>query len=176
MIILLGKPGTGKSTQSKLLAKAKSYQWISTGDIIRKSLSDERLEQHNSGRLLTDAEMIEMLRPVLEKDIKNSEFILDGFPRTIPQAEWLIEETKRGRLKLSALFNLEISDEAAKSRLLSRGRVDDSPSVLEKRFEIYNQLTAPMIELFEQKGLTVHRINANQSQNKVQADIINALG
>ena len=174
MIILLGKPGTGKSTQSKLLAKAKNYYWISTGEILRNSLTGMQLEQTEKGHLLPDSEMIKALSPALEKIAKEREFILDGFPRTIPQAEWLIKEAKSGRLQLAALINLEIPDEAAKERLSKRGRIDDTQEVLNERFRTYNRLTAPMIELFKQSGLPMFDIDANQAPDKVQEDIIEA--
>lgn len=175
MIILVGKPGTGKSTQSKLLAQTKNYQWISTGEILRRSLKGSKLKQVEEGKLLPDEQMIEVLGPVLKQLADTQEFILDGFPRTIPQAKWLINEAQAARLKLTALINIEITDETAKQRLLKRGRADDSQAAVEKRYQIYNEVTAPMIELFKNSGLNMKTVDGNQTPDQVQSDILATL-
>src|SRR6478736_5444274 len=99
MIILMGVSGSGKSSQGKILADEHGYAWISTGEILRVLVTGKRRHEMLQGKLLSDEEMIAILDKVLELIDVEQEFVLDGFPRTIPQADWLLEQVHAGRFK-----------------------------------------------------------------------------
>src|SRR5437867_7795054 len=141
MIILMGVAGSGKSMQSKILADEHGYAWISTGEILRVLVTGKRRQEMLQGKLLSDEEMINILDKVLELIDIRQEFVLDGFPRTVPQADWLLEQTAQGRFTLSAVIHLTASEEVVRQRLIERGRVDDTEEAIAQRFEEYQSVT-----------------------------------
>ena len=107
MIILMGVAGSGKSTQGRLLADEKGYAWISSGEILRVLVTGKRRHEMLEGKLLSDEEMIQIFDKVLDLINPADEFVLDGFPRTVVQLEWLLEQVKADRLDMTAVFDLE---------------------------------------------------------------------
>jgi len=103
VIILLGVAGSGKSEQGRLLADEYGYAWISTGEILRVLITGKRRHEMLAGRLLSDEEMIQIMDRFL-CNRHNQEFILDGFPRTIPQTDWLLKQVEKGRFSTRQLF------------------------------------------------------------------------
>ena len=102
MIVLMGVAGAGKSMQGRLLADEHGLAWISTGELLRVLITGKRRREMLEGKLLSDDEMIMILDKLLELINTNEEFVLDGFPRTIPQAEWLLAQAKNGRFDIGA--------------------------------------------------------------------------
>ena len=95
------------------------------------------------------------------------EFILDGFPRTLGQAEWLIAQHKAGLIRISTVIHIEASEEVVAERLLERGRQDDTKEAIAKRFAEYRSTTLPIINDFEQKGVQVHHVNGEGTPEQV---------
>jgi adenylate kinase len=172
MIILTGVAGAGKSMQGKILADEHGYAWISTGEILRVLVVGKRRQEMLQGKLLNDEEMIQLLDKVFELIDTNQEFVLDGFPRTIPQADWLLKQITSKRFELSAIINLEASEDVVRRRLLARGRQDDTEETITKRFEEYRTVTLPIIEHFKQEGVPVYTIGADQPPRVVHDTIL----
>src|SRR5947209_20163837 len=103
MIILTGVAGAGKSMQGKMFADEHGYAWISTGEILRVLVTGKRRQEMLEGKLLSDEEMIRIMDKVLQLIDTNQEFVLDGFPRTVTQADWLLAQTRAGRFRLTAV-------------------------------------------------------------------------
>jgi adenylate kinase len=116
MIILMGVAGAGKSMQSRLLADEYGYAWISTGEILRVLVTGQRRKEMLAGKLLEDHEMIQIIDKVLELIDPRQEIILDGFPRTVPQANWILEQVRKGRFDLTAIFHMKASQEVVHNR------------------------------------------------------------
>lgn len=174
MIILMGVAGAGKSFQGRLFADEHGYAWISTGELFRVLVTGQRRQQMLEGKLLSDQEVIELMDKTLKQLIDtNQEFLLDGFPRTKPQADWLLEQVKAGRFQLTAIFNLTASPEVVKDRLLKRGRQDDTAAAIKKRFDEYQSVTLPIIDYFKKSGVTVHDIDASRDPMTVHDEIMN---
>ncbi|HEY1645501.1 MAG TPA: nucleoside monophosphate kinase [Candidatus Saccharimonadales bacterium] len=171
MIILMGVAGAGKSSQGQLFAGELGYQWISTGEIFRSQLSDERQKELQTGKLLGDREVIELVDHTLGA-LKGEEAVLDGFPRTISQAEWLMKQVKDKRFNLEAVFNLVATREVVKARLLARGRSDDSEEGINERFSEYENKTVPIIEFFRNSNISVYDINADQPPEAVHSEMM----
>ncbi len=173
MIILMGVAGAGKSMQGKILADEHGFAWISTGEILRVLVTGKRRQEMLEGKLLSDEEMINLMDKVLELIDTNQEFVLDGFPRTVRQADWLLEQVAKQRFKLSAIVHLTASEAVVRSRLLDRGRQDDTEEAIAKRFDEYRNSTLPIIDHFKKEGAKVCDIDAAQDPRQVHDDILN---
>lgn len=172
MIILLGVPGSGKSTQGQLLVERGKLHWMSTGEILRKHVSSEHKKQMKAGQLLDSGEVIKIIDEELQKAGDNPELILDGFPRYIDQAEWLLKQLDKHKLKVSAVVNLFAAEEVVETRLMLRGRLDDDSKAISKRFDIYNNTALPVIEKLRQGGIPIIQINADQTRTAILNDIV----
>ena len=205
-IVLLGPPGAGKGTVAALLKKELGVPHISTGDIFRENIKNgtelgKKVESIlASGGLVPDEVTIEMVRDRLSKDDTASGYILDGFPRTIAQAEAL-----DGIDTIDHVLNFVLSTEEIIKRLSGRrlckstGRIyhivsnppkvegiddetgepliqrdDDNPEAIRHRLEVYEASTAPLISYYEGKGL-LRNIDASASPEDVLASILKAL-
>jgi adenylate kinase len=172
MIILMGVAGAGKSMQGKILADEHGYAWISTGEILRVLVTGKRRHEMLAGKLLSDEEMINMMDKVLELIDTKQEFVLDGFPRTVPQADWLMGQTKKGRFELSAVIHLAASEEVVRKRLLQRGRQDDTEDAIARRFSEYREVTLPIIDHMRKEGAKVCDIEASNTPRAVHDAIL----
>jgi adenylate kinase len=176
MIILTGVAGAGKSMQGKIFADEHGYAWISTGEILRVLVTGKRRQEMLQGKLLSDDEMIHILDKVFELIDVREEFVLDGFPRTIPQADWLLDQAHTGRFPLSAVVNLSASEEVVRERLMARGRQDDTELAIAKRFDEYHSVTLPILAHFRSEGIHVYDIDAAESPRVVHDEILRCLG
>jgi adenylate kinase len=176
MIIFMGVAGSGKSVQGRRLADEMGLPWLSTGEFLRMLISGERRKAMVAGKLLTDSDIIQLVRKIFNLIDTNEEFILDGFPRTIAQADWLLNQVKHEQLKVSAVIHITASEEAVHQRLIERGRPDDHPEAIRERFQEYEQAIKPILEDFKAAGVRVCDINGEQSVEAVHDDIVEALG
>jgi adenylate kinase len=171
----MGIAGSGKGTQGKMLADARGFHLISMGDIVRMYITGKQRERMLAGELLDDDEIIRIVDQVLTMLPNGAEVLLDGFPRTIPQAEWLLEQVKAGRFPLKTAFHLVASREAVKRRLMTRGRVDDKEEAIEARFDEYERSTTPLLSWLSEHGVDVVNVNAERSVQEVNGDLVNYL-
>jgi adenylate kinase len=168
----MGVAGAGKSMQGKLLADEHGYAWISTGEILRVLVTGKRRHEMLQGKLLSDEEVINILDKVFELIDTTEEFVLDGFPRTVSQADWLIRQAENGRFKLSAVVHLAASEDVVRDRLIERGRVDDTQDAIAQRFNEYHTVTVPIIDHFKKEGIHVYNIDAAQTPREVHDTIL----
>jgi adenylate kinase len=149
-IIICGAPGSGKGTQSKLIAEKYNLKHLSTGDMLRNEIKlqteiGKKAEQFISkGQLVPDEIIITMLDHILDKEMNHHKgIILDGFPRTYAQAEALERLLQKRNEEITLLLDLKVNDEELISRLLKRAEIsnrsDDKLDVIRKRLEIYHQ-------------------------------------
>lgn len=175
MIVLMGVAGSGKSLQGQMLVKELGYQWISTGEIFRANLSEERQKELLTGKLLEDDEVIGLVDQVLKQLNSSEKTVLDGFPRTIIQAQWLVQQFQSGRFKLEAVFDLLASKDVVKQRLLARGRADDNKEVIKERFNEYETKTIPIVAFFRSNNIKVYDIDAAKPAEDVHADMMTCI-
>ena len=140
----MGVAGSGKSTQGHQLADEYGYAYISTGEIFRVLITGRRRNEMLEGQLLSDGEVIRVIDKVLELIDTKEQFILDGFPRTKPQVDWLLSQCGAGRFEEPAVLNLEVSERVIRDRLQKRGRLDDSEEAISHRYEQYEEVTRPI--------------------------------
>ncbi len=172
MILLMGIQGSGKGTQGKMLADQHNFHLISMGDVLRMYATPPQRDRMLAGGLLDDQEIIDIIDAVLGQLPDTEECILDGFPRTIPQAEWLMRQVQAGRFQINNVFHLVASRQAVKARLLNRGRVDDRPEAIEERINEYERSTQPLLSWLEDHGITVHNVDAERSVDQVNTDLV----
>lgn len=175
MILLMGIAGSGKGTQGKMLADARGYHLISMGEVLRMYVTGKQRERMLAGGLLDDSEIIKIVEQVLSSLPDDEEVLMDGFPRTIPQAEWLLDQIKSGRFRLNAAFHLVASPDTVKERLIKRARIDDVESAIEERFKEYERSTAPVIKWLLDHGVEVLDVNAERPPETVNADLVKYL-
>lgn len=175
MIIFMGVAGSGKSVQGKMIADQLALPWLSTGEFLRMLIAGDKRKAMLDGELLGDQEIIALIRKIFNIVDTSQEFILDGFPRTTAQADWLLSQVKHGQLDITAVIHLVASKEAVRERLLSRGRLDDHHEAINKRFEEYEESIKPILVHFKEASIPVHDINGEQSVEAVHQDILKCL-
>ena len=175
MILLMGVAGAGKSVEGRRLADEMGLPWLSTGEFLRMLVTGERRREMLAGKLLSDAEVIELADKIFRIIDTKEEFLLDGFPRTLEQADWLFAQHKAELMTITCVLHLEASHDVVLKRLLGRGRQDDTEESIAKRFAEYEAVTLPILQDFESKGVVVHHVNSDQVLDDVHADVLKAL-
>jgi adenylate kinase len=168
----MGVAGSGKSMQGKLLADRLALPWLSTGEFLRMMIAGQRRKDMLEGKLLSDTEIIGLVQKIFNVVGTDDEFILDGFPRTSPQADWLLAQSKHGQLKITAVVHLKASEEAVLKRLLSRGRQDDNQAAIKERFEEYEASIKPIVGQFMVSSVPIIEINAEREPNVIHEEIV----
>ena len=183
-VLLLGPQGAGKGTQGKLIAAEYGVPHIATGDMLRAAMADgtelgRRVKPiYDAGDLVPDEIMIALIRERLAAADAAGGFVLDGFPRTTPQADALdamLEEIER---PLTVVFEFQLPEQVAIERLRGRaqeeGRPDDTPEAIRKRLDLYREQTEPLVEYYRARGILVG-IPAKPPVAEVFAEIQRAL-
>ncbi|WP_375450441.1 adenylate kinase [uncultured Devosia sp.] len=162
-LILLGPPGAGKGTQAKILVEAYGIPQLSTGDILRSAIADktplglEAKAVMDRGDLVSNDIVNGIVSDRLDAADCGNGFILDGFPRTIVQAEALDDMLEQKGMKLNAVIEMTADAEVLVARVINRAkesnRPDDHPDVIRKRLEVYNRDTAPLVDYYRRQGL-----------------------
>ncbi len=205
-IILFGAPGAGKGTQSKELMEKYSIPQISTGDILREAISNqtelgrEAKSYMDSGKLVPDQLVINIIEERFKKDDCKNGYILDGFPRTVSQAEALDSMLSKNGQSIDIVIALEVSDDEILERITGRRiskttgkiyhikynppvdekmedlyqREDDNEVSVKNRLVAYKEQTAPVLEHYKKQD-KVEMINGEQEVSKIASDIMNIL-
>lgn len=176
MIIFMGVAGAGKSVQGKMLADQMGYPWLSSGEFLRMLIAGDRRKEMLAGKLLSDQEMIAIMQKVLGLIPSDEEFVLDGFPRTVEQTDWLLAQVKAGLINISAVFQIEASREVVRSRLLERARPDDHHEAIEERFREYEETILPILERLKAAGIQIYTIDGEKDVKEVHENIMHVLG
>ena len=183
-VLLLGVQGSGKGTQAKRIASDYGLAHIATGDILRAAMANGtplglRVRPiYDAGELVPDDLMIDLIRERLQSPDTEAGFILDGFPRTMAQADALDAMLSEIDRPLSVVFELQVPDEVAIERLhkraLDEGRADDTADAITKRIELYHRETKPLVSHYRLAGNLVG-IHGDRPENEVFSEIQQAV-
>jgi adenylate kinase len=177
MILILGNPGAGKTTQTQLLAEFLGCPWFSMGELIRQSVTGQTRRDMLAGKIIGDEVTIDIVDKTLSKIDTNQECVFEGNPRSVPQAEWWLKQAAAGRFKITGLIHLVADPAVAEARMIKRGRLDDhDDNVIEKRYAEYHRSITPTLNYLKQHDITVHEIDANGSIEEIANNIHQALG
>jgi adenylate kinase len=180
-IVLLGPPGAGKGTQAQLLADRLGVPAISTGDMLRAAVAagsglGRRVDSvMASGALVDDALMAEVVRERVAQPDTDKGYLLDGYPRTLPQAETLAGILKDAGQELDAVLLVDVPGDELVRRALLRGRGDDKEEVIRERLRVYREKTEPLIGYYRKRGL-LREIDGNLPVEEVTSRMYAALG
>ena len=185
-VLLLGPQGSGKGTQAKLISKTYGIPQVATGDMIREikeldtDLGREVKAVYDAGELVNDELMIRLIDSRLDRGDTLPGFVLDGFPRTMPQAEALDELLGRLGRGIDVALEFQVADrQTLMERMLKRAaeenRSDDTPEAIQRRLELYDQQTAPLTEYYRSTRGNVVGIHADRPVEQVFAEIRDVL-
>lgn len=171
-LIIVGPPGCGKGTISKKLAKDFNFKHVSTGDLLRNTGDKNVQEILKNGNFVSD----ECITQLIEEELLNNSCILDGFPRTLVQAEYL-EKCKDKNINISLVLLINTSERECIRRIQNREdqREDDRDvEVIRRRLKVYHMCTEPLIEFYKERNLLV-TVNGNKTKDEVYNDILEIL-
>lgn len=159
VILFLGAPGAGKTTLAKYASQELKLPLVDVGELLRTlSEHDPTLEREMDKGDLADPE--EVNRIIFEKiSQEKGDFILDGFPRTVDQAQIFMRFLESRKMEVCRLFELIVPVELLRARLLARGRDDDRMEVIEHRLEVYDKETLPVFEYFRNRGVEIIKVD-----------------
>jgi adenylate kinase len=158
-IVFIGPPGAGKGTKAENIIVKYKPAHLSTGDMLRAArdaktaIGVEAEKYMSSGQLVPDEVIIGVITERLKQDDCKVGYLLDGFPRTIAQAEALDKMLADAKTPLDVVLELKVPDDELFSRLSKRGRADDNPDTIKERIAVYNKQTSPLLDYYGKKGL-----------------------
>jgi adenylate kinase len=180
-IALLGPPGSGKGTQAEHLQDELGFAWLSTGDLLREArAADTELGRRaaaymDRGELVPDGVIVALVQDAIA-GLDDRPILLDGFPRTVAQADALAEALAAHGRELTAAIFVDVPDDVAVERISGRqqGRTDDRPETVRERLRVYHRETEPLVAHYEQRG-KLRRIDGARSPDAVHDDVRAAL-
>jgi adenylate kinase len=175
MILFFGAPGAGKSVQGQLLATQMGWRWLSAGKLLRETGDPELLAEMKSGELVDPHKVNAIMGEAFKRAADIDEIILDGFPRMLEQAKWLIEQQPEHEHSIGVVFVLDVPAHILMERLAERGRLDDTASSIEERLEIYHREVTPILDYFASVDVPIVHIDGSGAVNTVHAQIVDAL-
>lgn len=180
-VLLLGAPGAGKGTQGKRIAEHFAVRHISSGDLIRAAIADDEgvgvaLRKYTErGELVPDEVVMGIVGPHVLEASRAGGYVLDGFPRTAPQAEYARAAALTQDVHVQTALLLEVPHEELVARLLRRseeeGRKDDTPAVIRRRLEVFDEHNDELVEFYERLGLLL-RIDASGDVDAITEDLL----
>jgi adenylate kinase len=165
-LVLVGPPGAGKGTQAAVLSEKLGVPHISTGDLFRAhvgqqtELGKEAKRYLDAGELVPDAVTNAMVRERLAEADTQRGFVLDGFPRTVAQADALGEILAESGRQLDAVQQFDVPEDVVVERLLVRGRSDDTEDVIRRRQQVYQEETAPLLDHYKDLLVTIDAVGS----------------
>lgn len=167
MIIFFGPAGAGKSVQGQILSARHGWRWLSAGQLLRDSHDAELIREMQTGALIDEARVNAIMKQALvnAKDLEH--VILDGYPRQLSQAEWLVKTEPEHERSVNLIIVLEVPKSEILRRLKLRGRADDQPETIEERLNIYRQEVYPLLNFFTEKKVPISHLDGTGTVGEV---------
>lgn len=175
MIIFFGPAGSGKSVQGQLLSARHGWRWLSAGQLLRDTKNEELHKIMSTGKLVPVDETNKLMGEAITKakDIKH--LILDGYPREIAQATYLVNSKANHGRDIALVIVLEVPKTELLKRLELRGRVDDVPEAIDERLRIYRKEMYPILSYFTEQGIDIAHIDGVGTVGQVHDRVVEEL-
>lgn len=175
MIVFFGPAGAGKSVQGQMLAARNGWRWLSAGQLLRDTHDIELIKEMQTGKLVDPIKVSELMGNAIKRSQQISRVILDGFPREMSQAKWLIEnKTHHGR-DIKLVVVLEVPKSELIKRLEVRGRIDDTPDAIDERLKIYRTEIYPILTYLTEQNINIVHIDGVGTVGQVHDRIMEEL-
>lgn len=179
-IVFMGPPGAGKGTQAVRLATKIKVPHLSTGEMLREAcrlqtkIGDQACQRMEAGKLVPDELVFQMAATRIEEKDCQSGYVLDGFPRTVRQAEMFDELLAERSVSLSGVLKIHVEEPELLKRLVDRGRQDDAAEVIKRRLEQYESLTKPLLDYYQDRG-KLYTIEGHATPDQVHTEILRVI-
>jgi adenylate kinase len=177
LIIFFGPTGAGKSMQGQMLAVRQGWKWLSTGEMLRNSADPEVIAVLKSGELVSDELTYEVFNDAIQdaRAKKYPNIIVDGFPRTKDQAEWLADYMEKNEQKIDLVVVLEVPEGEIMQRLEKRARMEDTKETIARRMNIYRQKMYPVLGIFAEEQVPIIHLDGTGTAGEVHDRIYEEL-
>ena len=180
-LVFFGPPGAGKGTQAQKIVSDFGIPQISTGEILRVAVANGTPLGQEAGPLMAAGKLVpdDLVIGIVQERLKEADcakgFLLDGFPRTIPQSEALASALEKLGKGIEHVVSLEVPDSVIQERIKGRGRADDNSQTVQKRLDVFRQQTAPLKAHYEKLGL-LRTVNGVGTLDEIAAGIRKSIG
>lgn len=175
MIVFFGPAGAGKSVQGQMLAARQGWRWLSAGQLLRDTHDIELLKEMQTGKLVTSETVNKLMGDALKRAKNIDRVILDGFPRQLSQAKWLVASQPEHERSIALVVVLEVPRSELLKRIEVRGRVDDTPEAVDERLKIYRTEMYPILSYLTGESVNIVHIDGTGSVGQVHDRIMEEL-
>jgi len=175
MIIFFGPAGAGKSVQGQMLAARQGWRWLSAGQLLRDTRDPELFAQMQGGGLVEPSKVNQLMGDAIAKATDIERVILDGFPRQLVQAQWLVDSKSHHGRDIQLVIVLEVPKSELLKRLAVRGRADDTPEAIDERLRIYRTEMYPILSYLTEQGINIVHIDGTGTVGQVHDRIVEEL-
>ncbi|MBC7565175.1 nucleoside monophosphate kinase [Candidatus Saccharibacteria bacterium] len=172
MIVFFGPAGAGKSVQGQILAARMGWRWLSAGQLLRDTKDVELLHTMQEGKMVPHEAITKIMGEAISHAANINQLILDGFPRLLQQAQWLIDSQPDHGRAVKLVVVLEVPREELLSRLAIRGRADDTPEAIDERLKIYRQEMYPILNFLTEQNVPVVHIDGTGTVGQVHDRVV----
>lgn len=176
MIIFFGPAGAGKSVQGQILAARHGWRWLSAGQLLRDTHDPELIREMQTGDLVSEDIVNRVMGEAIVKSSDIDSVILDGYPREIGQAKWLVDKQSHHGRDIKLAIVLEVPRAEILERLRVRGRVDDTPQAIDGRLSIYRSEIYPILDFLNDSNVPIVHLGGvgtvGQVHDKIEAELI----
>ncbi len=175
MIVFFGPAGAGKSVQGQMLAARNGWRWLSAGQLLRDTHDLELIKEMQTGKLVNPQRVNELMGEAIKRSLTVDNVILDGFPRQLEQAKWLIEHKSHHGRDVKLVVVLEVPKSELLKRLEVRGRIDDTPEAIDERLRIYRTEMYPVLGYLTEQHVNIVHVDGVGTVGQVHDRIMEEL-
>lgn len=172
MIVFFGPAGAGKSVQGQILAARMGWRWLSAGQLLRDTKDVELLHIMHEGKMVPHDAIAKIMGQAISQATNMNQLILDGFPRLLEQAQWLVENQPNHGRDVALVVVLEVPREELLKRLEIRGRADDTPEAIDQRLNIYRKEMYPVLNFLTEQHIPVVHIDGTGTVGQVHDRVV----
>ena len=172
MIVFFGPAGAGKSVQGQILAARMGWRWLSSGQLLRDTNDVDLLHLMHEGKMVPHDAITKIMGQAISHAVHIDQLILDGFPRLLEQAEWLINSQPDHGRSVALVIVLEVPREELLKRLAIRGRSDDTPEAIDERLKLYRQEMYPVLNYLTEQNVPVVHLDGTSTVGQVHDRIV----